>query len=58
MEKIHHLIGFYPDIKLLILLLALAILSIPDLVRYRIRSYLDECTMDLIAKTKKRKGRR
>jgi len=43
----------------ILLLAALCILSIPDLIRYRIRPFIDEWTMDLTGKVKKRKrGRR
>ena len=58
MKWFYRLFGFYPDVKFLILLLTLILLSIPEIIRYRIRPYLDEWTMNLIASAKSKKYRK
>jgi len=57
MEKLHEVFDFYPDVKFWVLVIALVLLSIPDIVRFRIRSYVDEWAMGLISKKNRRRRR-
>lgn len=58
MGKIFLFFGFGSDTLFFFLLIAILLLSIRDIVQWRILAFLDEWTVDFIAKIKKRKGRR
>ncbi|PIW76084.1 MAG: hypothetical protein CO001_03205, partial [Candidatus Portnoybacteria bacterium CG_4_8_14_3_um_filter_40_10] len=58
MKKMLLFLGIGNDILFLLLLIAIFLLAVRDIAQWRMLPYLDEWTIGLIGKVKKRKQRR